>query len=164
MNDLQQVYKMKLRKMLNVEEQIIAALPSMIANATDEGLREGLEQHLEETEGQRDRLMEILLRHGDASGEEDAAFKALLAESEKAMQAITDPMTRDAAIIADAQVVEHIEISRYGTLIAWAKAVGDDESVPALEETLAQEENADKTLTGVAEGGLLTTGVNEEAA
>ncbi len=163
MNDLEQIYKMKLRKMLNVEEQIIAALPAMIANATDEDLQEGLDQHLQETEEQRDRLMDILARHGEAGAEEDVAFKALLAESEKAMRMITDAATRDAAIIADAQVVEHIEIARYGTLIAWAKAVGDDDSVSALEETLSEEENADKKLTSVAESGLLTTGVNEEA-
>ena len=164
MNNLTALYHTKLQKMLSVEEQIIGALPKLADSATNAELKAGLMQHLTETEGQRDRLSAICSRHGLSGSEEDAAFATLLSESDKMLAKITDPTVKDAAIIASSQVVEHIEIARYGTLIEWAKVVGDADSIDPLKETLGEEESTDKKLSALAEGGLFTKGVNEDAA
>ncbi len=87
------------------------------------------------------------------------AIKGILEEGKEDMSEIEDPDVLDAGMIADAQAVEHYEIARYGTLIAWANQLGMDEAATLLGETLEQEYNADKTLTGLAESS-----VNREAA
>jgi ferritin-like metal-binding protein YciE len=164
MEDLQIVYLKKLAKTLDVEERIIDALPNMIANATNEELRAGLEQHLAETKVQRDRLSDILERLGFDEAHEDAAFRTLVAEADKELGMIEDPNVKDAVIIAAAQTVEHVEIARYGTLIEWSKELDDEESESLLKETLAEEEATDKKLSTLATGGLFKSGVNAEAA
>jgi ferritin-like metal-binding protein YciE len=91
-------------------------------------------------------------------------MKGLLEEGEEAMQKRVTGSLRDALIIAGAQRVEHYEISAYGTAIAWAKQLDLDDVVDLLDESLDEEAAADEKLTSIAEGGLLATGVNEDAA
>lgn len=165
MDELRKAYVKKLSKMLSVEETIIKALPTMISKASNEDLKDGLTNHLEETKNQRDRLVEILGTNGGTSlKESDDAFKLMVDTDAKEIASIKDVDVRDAVIIAAAQSVEHIEMAKYGTLVEWAKQLGDSESQGLLEETLAEEQAADRILTGVAEGGIFTTGVNEKAA
>jgi ferritin-like metal-binding protein YciE len=165
MTELQKTYVTKLSKMLNVEETIIKALPTMISKATNADLKAGLSEHLTETKAQRDRLIEILGAQGGTSLKEvDAPFKMMVEEAGGEIAGIKDTAVRDAVIIAAAQSVEHIKMARYGTLVEWARQLGDSDSQTLLEETLAEEQAADRILTGVAEGGIFTAGVNEEAA
>ena len=165
MDELKKAYVQKLSKMLSVEETIIKALPTMISKATNIDLKDGLTNHLEETKNQRDRLVEILGTNGGTSlKESDDAFKLMVDTAGKEIATIKDADVRDAIIIAAAQGVEHIEMARYGTLVEWARQLGDTDSQSLLEETLAEEQAADRILTGVAEGGIFTTGVNEKAA
>jgi ferritin-like metal-binding protein YciE len=165
MNELTTLYVKKLEKMLGVEDQIISALPGMIAQATSSDLREGLTEHLDETRMQRNRLADILSNFNyTATSTPDKAFAEMVSESEEEVAAISDPMLRDAAIVAAAQGVEHFEIAKYGTLIDWAKQVGDAPGEGLLRTTLGEEEAADKKLSALAEGGIFQTGINEMAA
>jgi ferritin-like metal-binding protein YciE len=165
MDELKKAYIKKLSKVLSMEETIIAHLPAMIAKSTNEDLQDGLSDHLEETKIQRDRLVEILASNGGKSMDEsDEAFKLMLENASEEISQIKDPDVRDAVIIASAQSVEHLEIAKYGTLVEWARQLGDSESRSMLEDTLQEERAADSKLTGIAEGGIFTTGVNEKAA
>ncbi len=162
---LRTVYIEMLQRVASIEDQIIVALPKMIAAASNEKLKAGLTHHLEETKLQRERLDEVLRdHHGSNSVVEDRAFAQMLSDAESTMASISDPTVKDAFIIASAQTVEHLEIAKYGTLIEWAKELDDAKAQDHLKETLAEEEAADKTLSSVAKGGLFTTGVNKEAA
>lgn len=162
---LSTLYIKKLQKMLNVEDQIIATLPNLIALATSGDLRDALAEHLEETRSQKARLEDILSNFSPIAGATiDNGFAAMVEESQEEVSNIADPNLRDAAIVAAAQSVEHYEMAHYGSIIDWAKQLGDAPSEGLLRQTLSEEEAADKKLTGIAEGGLFATGVNEMAA
>jgi ferritin-like metal-binding protein YciE len=92
-------------------------------------------------------------------GKKCHGIEGLLEEAKEIMEEAEDPDTRDAGMLAAAQSVEHYEIARYGTLIAWAEELGMNEAASLLEETLAEEKKADKLLSQLAEGKL-----NREAA
>ena len=92
------------------------------------------------------------------AGKTCPAIKGILEEGEEDMKEAKDPDVLDAGMIADAQAVEHYEIARYGTMIAWAKQLGMKEAAGLLEQTLEQEYNADRTLTEIAEGSLNRAG------
>ncbi len=165
MNDLRTLYLTKLKKLLSIEEQIIAALPSLIESATNGMLKKGLTDHLEETRNQRARLHQILTAQGESPAPElDRAFQTMLAESETELGTISDPNVKDAAIIASSQAVEHLEMAKYGTAVEWAKSLNFDEDAKLLKDTLGEEEAADKKLSKVAEGGMLSPSVNDAAA
>lgn len=167
MTELQSLYLKKLEKMANIESQLLDALPKMIENATSMELKEGLSNHLEETQVQHDRLMEIFKSHKHSmvgNKTKDAAFEMMIAESEKEISGIRDANLKDVAIIAAAQSVEHIEMARYGTLVSWAKELEYDEDADLLDETLSEEKEADKLLSGIGEGGIFSSGINEMAA
>jgi ferritin-like metal-binding protein YciE len=165
MDELKDAYEKKLCKMVSVEDLIIEHLPTMISKSSNELLRTGLSDHLEETKIQRQRLGRILeIRGMPGEVEVDTAFKMMVETAGADIETCKDKDVRDAVIIAAAQAVEHLEIAKYGTLIEWAKQLGDAESEMLLKDTLAEEKAADKKLSAVAEGGLFTTGVNEKAA
>ena len=157
---LQDLFVNLLKDVYYAEKQIVKALPKMAKTADSSELRQAFEHHLEETKGQIERLEQVFsLCELKPSGKTCPAIKGILEEGKEDMSEIDDPDVLDAGMIADAQAVEHYEIARYGTLIAWADQLGMSEAVTLLNETLEQEYNADRTLTGLAVSSL-----NREAA
>jgi ferritin-like metal-binding protein YciE len=149
-----------LKDMYYAEKQILKALPKMAKKADSDELRQAFQHHLKETEGQVDRLEQVFALCGlKPAGKTCPAIKGLLEEGEEAMKSAKDPDVLDAGMIADAQAVEHYEIARYGTMIAWAKQIGMNDAANLLQQSLDQEYGADRHLTGLAEGRL-----NREAA
>lgn len=149
-----------LRDIYYAENQIVKSLPDMISKATDAGLRQGFQKHLGETQRQIERLEQAfnLLEIG-ASGVDCPAIDGILEEAQEIAGEAADPSVMDAAILASAQAVEHYEITRYGTLIAWAKQIGQKDAVSFLEANLAEEKHADKLLTEIA-----LAAINKKAA
>ncbi len=165
MDELRTAFIEKLHKVASIEDQIIEALPKLASQATMPDLKQGLTTHLEETKNQRQRLSQIFAAHGEPDeATEDVAFSTLLQESDKELGQITDPNLKDAMIIASCQVVEHIEMAKYGTLVEWAKTLDDSDSEKLLKDTLDEEGNADKTLSKAATGGMFKDGANDMAA
>jgi ferritin-like metal-binding protein YciE len=137
------------------ENQIAKALPKMIDMATDAQLRSGLQAHLGETEGHIRRLEQVFKLHGvEAKGVDCPAIDGIIDEAEEITGEIADKQVLDAAIIAAAQAVEHYEITRYGTLTAWAKRLGRNDCAALLQQNLDEEYAADSKLTKLAESGV----------
>lgn len=134
------------------EKQITKALPKMIDKATNPELKQGFETHLRETEGQIERLERVFQMHGQTpKGVDCPAIDGIIKETNEIAGDIADKQVLDAALIAAAQAVEHYEITRYGTLIAWAKQLGRDDCASVLQETLDEEKATDDKLTRMAE-------------
>jgi ferritin-like metal-binding protein YciE len=137
------------------ENQIVKALPKLIDKATNRELTTGLRDHLRETEIQVARLEQVFERLGqEPKGVDCPAIDGLITEADEVAGEVEDKKVLDAAIIGSAQAVEHYEISRYGTLIAWAKELGHDNVVSLLNANLKEEKATDKKLNGLAEGGV----------
>jgi len=152
---LEDLFLHTLKDLYFAEKHIVKALPKMIGKAGDAELKKLFETHLEETKGHVERLNKVFEKMGEkAVGEECPAIEGITEEAEELMKEIGDAATRDAAMAAAAQAVEHYEITRYGTLIAWARKLGHDDVVKLLADTLKEEENADAKLTKVAESTL----------
>jgi len=134
------------------ENQIVKALPKMIDKATNRQLSADLRSHLKETEGQVKRLEQVFAKLGkDPKGVDCPAIDGLIKEADEVAGEVDDSKVLDAAILGSAQAVEHYEMSRYGTLIAWAKEIGHDGVVSLLNANLKEEKAADKKLTALAE-------------
>ena len=141
-----------LRDIYYAEKQIVQALPEMIEKAKDPGLKQGFEAHLGETKNHVKRLEQVFKMHGvEAKGVECPAIDGIIEEADEIAGEVDDTKVLDAALIAAAQAVEHYEITRYGTLIAWAKQLGRQDCASVLEETLKEEKAADSKLTSLAE-------------
>ena len=165
MDELKAAYIKKLAMALSMEETIIEHLPVMISSSANENLRTGLTDHLEQTRQQRQRLITILSAYGSASlTEPDEPFAAMMEQAGIEIAQMEDTDVRDAIIIASAQKVEHYEMACYGTLIQWAQELDDSDARAHLKDTLGEEKMANKKLSEIAEGGILTTGVSEKAA
>ena len=137
------------------ENQIVKALPKLIDKATNRELTTGLRDHLRETENQVARLEQVFEKLGHKpKGVDCPAIDGLIKEADEVAGEFDDKKVLDAAIIGSAQAVEHYEMSRYGTLIAWAKELGHDNVVSLLNANLKEEKAADKKLNGLAEGGV----------
>lgn len=163
-NNLQQLYQDQLRDLYSAETQLLAVLPDMVSNATDSDLREAFSEHLEQTREHKQRLEHICADLGiSPSGEDCDAMRGLIKECKKHTAAATPGDVRDAALIASANRVEHYEIAGYGVAKAFAEALGYDDAVRLLDDTLQEEGDADKALTRIATGGLFSRGVNQEA-
>ena len=161
---LQDLFVEELKDVLNAEEQIIKALPNMINAADSADLKEAFSSHLEETRGQVNRLKEIFsMLQLDSRGKTCEAMKGILKEGESTLHDYPQSAVRDAALIANGQRVEHYEIAAYGTLRTLADELGHSEAADLLQATLDEEGKADKTLTKIAKGGLLTSGINQKA-
>jgi ferritin-like metal-binding protein YciE len=149
-----------LRDIYYAEKQIVAALPKMIDKATAPDLKAGFEKHLEETEGHVQRLEEVFELYGvKAKAVDCPAIDGILEKADEVSDEVEDKLVLDAALIASAQAVEHYEITRYGTLIAWAKQLGRQDCAEVLALNLTEEEATDRKLTGIAESR-----VNPQAA
>src|SRR4029077_11895831 len=140
-----------LKDIYYAEKQILKALPEVAKKGDPDDLPQAFEHHLEETRGQVGRLEQVFaLCDLKPTAKTCAAIKGILEEGEEDMKEAKDPDVLDAGMIADAQAVEHYEIARYGTMVAWAKQLGMNDAASLLEETLEQEHNADRTLTEIA--------------
>jgi ferritin-like metal-binding protein YciE len=141
-----------LRDIYYAEKQILKALPDMIDKATHPDLREGLQNHLGETKGHVERVEEVFRLHGaEAKAIDCPAIDGILKETRELVGDVADPDVLDAAIIAAAQAVEHYEITRYGTLVAFAKELGREDCAAELQANLDEEHAADEKLTEIAE-------------
>jgi ferritin-like metal-binding protein YciE len=143
------------------ENQIVKSLPKLIDKATNRDLSKGLRDHLEETKNQIARLDQVFKRLGrDPKGVNCPAIDGLISEADELAGDVEDKEVLDAAIVGSAQAVEHYEMARYGTLIAWAEALGHDDITRLLNTNLNEEKAADKKLSTVA----VRKGVNRKAA
>jgi ferritin-like metal-binding protein YciE len=133
------------------ERQILKALPKMARACQSQKLKDALTHHREETQGQVERLQRAFEAMGKrARGQTCEAINGLIEEGEEVIEEFPQGPVRDAAIAACAQAVEHYEIARYGSLIAWAKAANKTDVVQLMEETLAEEKKADTLLNDMA--------------
>lgn len=152
---LEDLFVNLLKDIYYAEKQVLKALPKMAKKADSDELRQAFEHHLEETKGQVERLEQVFaLCDLKPTAKSCPAIKGILEEGEEDMKEAKNPDVLDAGMIADAQAVEHYEIARYGTMIAWAKQLGMTDSASLLQQTLDQEYSADRLLTKLAEGSL----------
>jgi ferritin-like metal-binding protein YciE len=144
-----------LRDMYYAEKQVLKALPEMIAKATDAELKQAFQAHLGETKNQVTRIEQVFKMHGvDAKGVDCPAIDGIIDEAEEIAGEIDDKAVLNAALVAAAQAVEHYEIARYGTLIAWAKQLGRADCASVLQKNLDEEKAADRKLSEIAEARL----------
>jgi ferritin-like metal-binding protein YciE len=149
-----------LRDIYYAENQIVKNLPDMIKKATEPALKQGFETHLKETKNHVTRLEQVFKMHGAESKAVDCpAIDGILKEASEVTGEVADKQVLDAALIAVAQAVEHYEITRYGTLIAWAKELGRSDCASVLQQTLDEEKATDAKLNSLA-----LRGVNRKAA
>jgi ferritin-like metal-binding protein YciE len=157
MNDL---FLHTLQDIYYAEQQIVKSLPDMVEKATDPQLKQGFQTHLRETETHVKRLEQVFQKLDvKAKGVDCPAIDGILKESREVAGEVDDKKVLDAALIAAAQAVEHYEMTRYGTLIAWAKQLGRQDVISLLQQTLEEEKATDKKLTSVADAS-----VNRKAA
>ena len=144
-----------LRDIYYAEKKIVKSLPEMVEQATDAGLKRGFQEHLKQTENHVKRLEQVFEKLGEEpKGVDCPAIDGIIDEAEDVAGEVDDKSVLDAALIAAAQAVEHYEMTRYGTLIAWAKQLGRNDCVSLLQQTLDEEKETDKKLTAMAESGL----------
>ena len=137
------------------EKHIVKALPKMIKASDSRELSKAFADHLAQTEEHVTRLEKVFeMVDQKAKAAKCPAIDGILEEAKELMGEIKDPDTRDAAMIAAAQAVEHYEITRYGTLVAWANLLGLDDAAKVLDKTLKEEHAADSKLTKIAESHL----------
>jgi ferritin-like metal-binding protein YciE len=150
----------ELRDLYNAEKQLTKALPKLAKAASSDELRNLLETHLGETETHVERLEQAFEALGEkVRGKHCAGIAGIIEEGSDLLQEDFDGPVLDAGIIAGAQRSEHYEIAAYGSVMAWAKALGLSELASLLDQTLEEEKAADEKLTALAEGS-----VNAEAA
>jgi ferritin-like metal-binding protein YciE len=144
-----------LRDIYYAENQIVKALPDMIEKAKDPGLRQAFQSHLGETKNHVKRLEQVFKMHGvEASGVDCPAIDGIIDEAEDVAGEVEDKRVLDAALIAAAQAVEHYEMTRYGTLVAWAKQLGRNDCASLLAQNLEEEKAADSKLNTIAESNI----------
>lgn len=135
------------------EKQIVKALPDMIEKASSRELIAGFEKHLKETENHVKRLDQAFELMGKTpKGTNCPAIDGIIEEANEIVGNVADDRVCDAALIAAAQAVEHYEIARYGTLVAWAQELGQDAAAKLFQTTLDEEKATDKKLSSLAEG------------
>ena len=142
----------QLQDIYYAEKRIVGALPDMIAKATSPQLKSALDAHLAETRNHVKRVEQVFQMHGAQPKQVDCpAIDGIIEEADEVGGEIGDKSVLDAALIASAQAVEHYEMARYGTLIAWAKTLGRADCAQVLQQNLAEEKAADEKLTSIAE-------------
>ena len=150
----------ELRDTYDAERQLTKALPKLAKAATSSQLREAFETHLEETQGQIERLEQVFETLDEkVRGKHCDGIAGIIEEGKSVMEEDFDDQTMDACLIAAGQRAEHYEMAAYGTLVAWARLMGHDEAASLLQQTLDEEKAADEKLSLLAEEGI-----NQEAA
>ncbi|MCI5075318.1 DUF892 family protein [Oricola sp.] len=153
--NLSDLFEHTLQDVFFAENFIHKNLPTMIEKSSNPSLKKLFKDHLAETEGQIERLKKVFEAIGKKpEGEECPAIEGIVKEAEELIDEIKDAETLDAALIAAAQAVEHYEITRYGTLLTWAKLLGHDEAISLLRDNIEEEKSADSKLTRLAEDKL----------
>ncbi len=153
--DLKALFVHQLKDTYFAENAILKALPQMAEAAQSEELRGTLAIHLKETEGQVKRPEQVFQIVGEKpEGIPCKAIQGIIEEGQEILQEFGDGEALDAGLIAAAQAVEHYEIARYGTLLAWVKQLGLSEAQGLIEETLVEEENTDQVLSELAEDAI----------
>jgi ferritin-like metal-binding protein YciE len=149
----------EIRDLYDAERQLVKALPKMGKAAGSDELRQAIDEHLRETEGQVERLAQVFeMLDQKATGKKCVAMTGLIGEADELIKSANQSSVRDAGIIAAAQKVEHYEISGYGSARTFARMLGYEGAASLLDETLNEEKNADSKLNDIAE-----TQINEEA-
>lgn len=152
LNNLEDLFHLELKDLYSAENQLVKALPKMAKAASNDELRQGFEEHLEQTKGHVERLNEIAKKIDQKlSGHKCKAMEGLIEEGAELIDEDAEDAVRDAGLIGAAQRVEHYEIAGYGTAIAFAKRLGMDEIAQLLEETMNEEKETDQKLTELAE-------------
>src|SRR4029078_4487217 len=145
----------ELRDAYDAEKQLTKALAQLAKAATNPKLRDAFETHLEETQRQIARLEQVFESLGEKPrGKHCDGIAGIIEEGKSVMEEDFDDATMDACLIASGQRAEHYEMAAYGTLVAWAQAMGHTEAAKLLQETLEEEKAADKKLSGRVEGGI----------
>lgn len=145
----------QLKDIYYAEKRIVGSLPKMIEKATSPELKQGFSTHLDQTKNHVKRLEQVFELHGVAPDTVTCpAIDGIIKEADEVAGDVADRNVLDAALIAAAQAVEHYEITRYGTLIAWAKELGADDCADLLGQNLEEEKEADEKLTNLAEGKI----------
>jgi ferritin-like metal-binding protein YciE len=161
-NSLRELLIGELRDLYDAEHQIIKALPKMISKVSSDELKNALDEHLEITRQQAERLEQIFENMGEkAKAQKCKGIEGVIKEGSELLQEVDDEDVRDAAIIASAQKVEHYEMAAYGTVRTWASLLGEEESAQLLEQTLNEEKEADQKLTEIAEAINVEAGEGE---
>ncbi len=159
-SQLMKLFEEELKDIYWAEKALVKALPKMAKQAESDELRTALENHLQETEGQVERLEQVFESIGQkASAKKCEAMAGLIEEGEGIMEESEAGPMRDAGIISAGQKIEHYEIASYGTLRQFAQTLGLTEAASLLEQTLNEEKAADEKLTEVA-----VSAINIEAA
>lgn len=152
---MEDLYLHTLEDIYYAEQQIEKALPKMIDKASAGPLRHGFDSHLKETKGHIERLEEVFRMLGETpKGTTCPAIDGIIKESNEISKEVEDANVLDAALAAAAQAVEHYEMTRYGTLIAWSRELGRNDCAEILNKTLSEEKAADAALTRIAEQRL----------
>ncbi len=160
METFKELFEETLKDIYYAEKAILKALPKMAKKASSKKLQTAFTKHQKETEKQVERLEQVFELLGKrASGKKCPAIDGIIEEGQEVMKEAKDDTIRDAAMLAAAQSVEHYEISRYGTLVAWAEKMKMSDAAKLLQTTLDEEKATDKALTGLAESEI-----NVEAA
>lgn len=145
----------ELRDAYDAERQLTKALPKMAKAATSPILRDAFEAHLEETRGHIERLEQVMEGLGEkVRGKHCDGIEGIIEEGKSVMEEDFDDATMDACLVAAGQRAEHYEMAAYGSLIAWAKAMGHNEGAGLLQEILDEEKAADEKLSSIAEAGI----------
>ncbi len=152
MKNLEALFEHQLKDLYSAEDQLTKALPKMAEKAKNKSLKKAFEDHLEETKEHKNRIKEICDElEIDAKGETCKAMEGLIKEAEGFMKEVDDDDVLNAGMIAEAQRVEHYEISGYGTAVRYAKELGHEKIAQKLQKTLDEEYNADEKLNDLAE-------------
>jgi ferritin-like metal-binding protein YciE len=156
---LEELFLDGLKDIYYAEKKILKALPKMAKGAESEQVSAAFEKHRDETEGQVERLEQIFEAMGKAArGKTCPAIDGIIEEGSEILEEYKDMPAIDAGLVGAAQAVEHYEIARYGTLIAWAEQLGMKDAVKLLQATLDEESATDQALSKLG-----TSGVNEKA-
>ena len=152
MNDL---FVHQLQDIYYAEKQLVKALPKMAEKATDKQLKQGFLSHLDETKTHVQRLKQVFQMHGaEVKAVDCPAIDGIIEEADEVAGEVADKSVLDAALIAAAQAAEHYEMTRYGSLIAWAKQLGRNDCASVLQKTLDEERATDKKLSMLAESRI----------
>ena len=155
MKNLKDLFEHQLKDLYDAENQLLKALPKMKKHAVNDKLKKAFESHLEETETHKERLASICDKLGiKPTGEKCKAMEGLIKEAESFLKEDVDKKVMDAGLIAEAQRVEHYEISGYGTAVRFAQELGHNDIADELQKTLDEEYAADELLNDLAESRI----------
>lgn len=160
---LRELFVDELKDIIYAERALVKALPKMANNAFDANLKAAIQEHVAVTEGQVERLVQVFELLGESDrGKKCDAMEGLIKEGEGILEETEPGPVRDAAIISASQKIEHYEIASYGTLAAFAKILGEEDVAALLEQTLAEEKDADLRLTDAAYNSINLEAAGQE--